>query len=151
MEAPEIPDTDDLEGPESITVNAATKALAIRWIRMARDHMDSKFRAKSENFREELESLIQQMPEEDDWYFGAVLRLEGKDLLKQGGDLESDRRTLEAEASVKIHKIDNDLADYLKERENELEKERKLFLNKLAQQNDQIKLQLELRKEVLEK
>eukprot|EP00599_Poterioochromonas_sp_BG-1_P003191 CAMPEP_0173133270 /NCGR_PEP_ID=MMETSP1105-20130129/630_1 /TAXON_ID=2985 /ORGANISM="Ochromonas sp., Strain BG-1" /LENGTH=1788 /DNA_ID=CAMNT_0014044913 /DNA_START=1672 /DNA_END=7038 /DNA_ORIENTATION=+ len=148
MEAPKLPGDEE---PESVAVSAATKALAVRWIRLARDHMDSKFRAKSENFRDELENLLNQMPEEDDWYFGAALRLEGKDLLKGGSDLENDRRTLEAEAAVKIHKIENDLKDYIKEREDELEKERKLFLNKLSQQNDQIKLQLEIRKEELEK
>ena len=35
------------------------------------------------------------MPEEDDWYFGSALRLEGRDLLKSGSALEDDRRTLE--------------------------------------------------------
>ena len=57
------------------------------------------------------------MPEEDDWYFGATLRLEGKDILKKGAALEDDRRTLEAEAAVKIHKIERDLEDHLAERQ----------------------------------
>ena len=57
------------------------------------------------------------MPEEDDWYFGATLRLEGKDLLKKGAALDDDRRTLEAEAAVKIHKIERDLEDHLADRQ----------------------------------
>eukprot|EP00981_Chlorochromonas_danica_P002026 scaffold413_cov176-Ochromonas_danica.AAC.22 len=141
---------DDVEG-ETMAVSAATKALALRWIRLARDHMDSKFRMRSETFREDLTTILQQMPEEDDWYFGAALRLEGRDLLKKGSDLEDDRRTLEAEAAVKVHKIETDLKDYLKDREDELDRERKLFINKLAQQNDRIRLDIELRKQELEK
>lgn len=84
-------------------------------------------------------------------YFGAALRLEGKELLRKGGELEDDRRTLEAEAAVKIHKIDMDLQEYLKTREEELERERKLFGTKLAQQRDRIALDIELRKQELEK
>ena len=56
----------------------ATKALALRWIRLARDVLDSKFRMRSETFREDLDFLLGVMPEED-WYFGAAMRLEGRD------------------------------------------------------------------------
>ncbi|RYG70481.1 hypothetical protein EON64_00030 [archaeon] len=71
--------------------------------------------------------------------------------MRKGGELEDDRRTLEAEAAVKIHKIDMDLQEYLKTREEELERERKLFGTKLAQQRDRIALDIELRKQELEK
>lgn len=143
--------TDDEKAMEEISVNSVTKALALRWIRLARDNLDSKFRGRSEAFREDLDNLLNQMPEEDDWYFGAALRLEGKDLLKKSAELEDDRRTLEAEAAVKIHKIENDLKDYIKDREDEIERERKAFTIKLAQQNDRIKLDIEMRREELEK
>jgi hypothetical protein len=46
--------------------------------------LDSKFRMRSETFREDLDSLLGVMPEEEDWYFGAAMRLEGRDLLKRG-------------------------------------------------------------------
>jgi len=91
------------------------------------------------------------MPEEDDWYFGAALRLEGKDLNKRGRGMEDDRKTLEAEAAVKIYKIENDLAQHLKEREDELVRERRLFDSKLAQQSDRINLDIDLRLEELAK
>lgn len=136
---------------EKTQINNATKALALRWIRMARDALDSKFRMRSETFREDLDSLLKQMPEEEDWYYGAAMRLEGKDLLKRGSVLEDDRRTLEAEAAVKIHKIDQDLKDYLSEREKELDRERKLFNTKLAQQRDRINLDIDIRKAELDR
>ncbi len=40
---------------------------ALRWIRLARDVLESKFRMRSETFREDLDGLLGQMPEEDDW------------------------------------------------------------------------------------
>jgi len=121
---------------------AATKALALRWIRLARDVMESKFKYRSETFREDVDTLLGMMPEEDDWYFGAALRLEGRDLLTKGAALEDDRRTLEAEAAVKVHKIERDLEGHLQDRQAELERERKLFNTKLAQQNDKILLDI---------
>jgi hypothetical protein len=79
------------------------------------------------------------------------MRLEGRDLLKRGSDLEDDRRTLEAEAAVKIHKIETDLAEHVVDRTEELERERRLFGTKLAQQNDRIALDIEVRRGELEK
>lgn len=142
--------TDEDEG-DAADVTAATKALALRWIRMARDALESKFRMRSETFREDLDTLLSMMPEEDDWFFGAAMRLEGRDLLRRGADLEDDRRTLEAEAAVKIHKIENDLEVHIVDRTEELERERRLFITKLAQQNDRINLDIELRRSELEK
>ena len=141
----------DNDENEAAQITAATKALALRWIRMARDFLESKFRLRSESFREDLEALLAQMPEEDDWFFGAAMRLEGKDLLKRGSDLEDDRRTLEAEAAVKIHKINSDVDTHITERTEELERERRLFATKLAQQNDRISLDIENRRNELEK
>mmetsp|Transcript_3163 Transcript_3163/g.5341 ORF Transcript_3163/g.5341 Transcript_3163/m.5341 type:complete len:649 (+) Transcript_3163:2-1948(+) len=139
------------EDADAADISAATKALALRWIRMARDAMESKFRMRSETFREDLDTLLGQMPEEDDWFFGAAMRLEGRDLLKRGADLEDDRRTLEAEAAVKIHKIETDLKEHVAERTEELERERRLFGQKLAQQSDRINLDIQVRKAELDK
>jgi hypothetical protein len=51
---------------------------------MARDVLDSKFRMRSETFREDLDSILAAMPEEEDWYYGAETRMEGRELLKRG-------------------------------------------------------------------
>jgi len=141
----------ELEHEEDGEITAATRALALRWIRLARDAMESKFRLRSQTFREDVDSLLNQMPEEEDWYYGAAMRLEGYDLLKRGSDLEDDRRTLEAEAAVKIHKIETDLDEHITERSAELEREKRLFKQKLDQQNDRIALDIELRKGELER
>jgi hypothetical protein len=67
------------------------------------------------------------MPEEDDWFFGAALRLEGRDLQTQGEELDADRNTLEAEAGIKINKIQKDLDIFAKERGMEIDRERRTF------------------------
>merc|ERR1711991_431951 len=141
-----------LDGTDGLNVdfNAATRALALRWVRLARDGLESRFRIRSENLREDLDNTLSQMPPSDDWFYGS-LRLEGQDLHKRGNSLADDRKTLEAEAAVKIYKIENDLANHVKEREEELDREEKLFSAKIAQQIDRINLDVELRQEELEK
>jgi hypothetical protein len=131
--------------------NAATRALALRWIRMARDSLESKFRAKSENCREEITTTLVEMPEEEDWYYGAAMRLQGADLLVQGSAIDDDRRVMEAEAAVKIHKIESDLRQHTSVQQEELDNERKAFEVKLAQQNDRITLDIEIRTAELER
>lgn len=133
-----------------VEVNAATKALALRWVRLARDGLESRFRIRSENLREGLENTLSQMPEEDDWFYGS-LRLEGADLMKRGNSLDDDRKTLEAEAAVKIYKIENDLNNHVKERDSETKRERDLFEAKISQQIDRINLDVELRQDELVK
>jgi hypothetical protein len=136
---------------EESRFNAATKALAFRWIRMARDSMESKFRGKSENLKDEIATLISSMPEEEDWYYGAAMRLEGSALLKKAADLDDDRMVMEAEAAVKIHKIEADLKAHTIARTQEVELERATFEGKMAQINDRINLDIEIRTAELER
>lgn len=131
--------------------NAATKALALRWIRMARDSLESKFRAKSDSLNDEIQVLLSSMPEEDDWYFGAALRLEGGSLINRATSLEDDRRVMEAEAAVKIHKIEADLKAYVESRTEEVKIERGTFEGKMAQINDRVNLDIEIRTAELER
>lgn len=136
---------------ESFTISAATKALAIRWIRMARDSIESKFRNKSIALKDDIDNLLREMSPEEDWYFGAALRLEGGTLVQRGRDLEDDRRVMEAESSVKIHKIETDLKAYTKARMEEVDIERGAFEGKIAQTNDRVNLDIEVRTAELER
>jgi len=134
-----------VEGFDEVTFSAATTALAQRWIRLARLSLEQRFKERSMKIRENLEGTLGSMPEEDDWYFGAGLRMEGSHLLQRGTALDDDRRTLEAEASVKINKITIDLDAYTAAREQELNRERDAFELKLAQQEDRTELDIEIR------
>lgn len=66
-------------------------------------------------------------------------------MLTRGIALDEDRRTLEAEAAVKINRISLDLEGYLKDRDEELHRERETFELKLAQQRDRTSLDIEIR------
>merc|ERR1711871_1035308 len=127
------------------------KSLAIRWIRMARDSIESKFRNKSIALKDDIDNLLREMSPEEDWYFGAALRLEGGTLVQRGRDLEDDRRVMEAESSVKIHKIETDLKAYTKARMEEVDIERGAFEGKIAQTNDRVNLDIEVRTAELER
>ena len=118
---------------------------------MARDSLDSKFRMRSDGCKEEISKLLVDMPEEEDWYYGAAMRLEGSALLQRGQQLEDDRRVLEAEAAVKIHKIKTDLSAHSAVRSEEIERERKAFEVKIEEKNDRVRLDIEIRTAELER
>merc|ERR1711871_279184 len=134
-----------VEGFDEVTFTAATKALAQRWVRKARESLEERFKQKSASIRELLVTTLGDMPEEDDWYFGSGLRMEGQHLSQRGIALDGDRRTLEAEASVKINRVQIDLENYIKARDEELHRERDAFELKLAQQADRTALDIEIR------
>ncbi len=48
------------------------------------------------------------MPEEDEWFYGADLRFEGRQVLTRGDALRADQLTLEAEAAVRVRRIEAD-------------------------------------------
>merc|ERR1711871_615847 len=131
-----------VEGFDEVTFTAATKALAQRWVRKARESLEERFKQKSASIRELLVTTLGDMPEEDDWYFGSGLRMEGQHLSQRGIALDGDRRTLEAEASVKINRVQIDLENYIKARDEELHRERNAFELKLAQQVDRTELDM---------
>jgi len=133
------------QGDAGLVFSNATKALAMRWYQMAKDVIEVKFRAKSESLSKELQKILEQMPEEEDWYYGASTRMEGRDLVAKGEDLEADRATLEAEASIKINKIKTDLDGYVTERTLEIDRERRAFEAKWAQKRDRLKVDIDLR------
>ena len=49
--------------------SVVTKALATRWIRLARDNIENKRRNRATVILDDLEKLLEQMGEENDWYY----------------------------------------------------------------------------------
>jgi hypothetical protein len=134
-----------------VDVDAATRALAQRWVRLAKESIEVKFRTRSENIRTDLAAALEDMPEQDDWYFGGEMRVEGKQLLTRGLDLSNDRKTLEAEATIKIRKVEADLQDFLERKVDKMKREREEFELKIAEGNDASALKIETRSAELEK
>ena len=134
-----------------VEVDVATRALAQRWVRLAKESIEVKFRTRSENIRTDLKDSLEDMPEQDDWYFGGEMRVEGDQLLTRGLDLSNDRKTLEAEATIKIRKVEADLAEFLAKKVDKMKREREQFELKIAEGNDASALKIETRAAELEK
>ena len=139
------------DGKEFLLFSAATKLMAKRWILLGRESLENKFRAKTEELKDDSERVLKEMKEEDDWYFGAALRLEGRDLQNLGKELEADRNTYEAEASLKLNKIKKDLELYVRERGMEVERGRRSHEGTLTLSRDRLRLDIDLRQGQLEK
>jgi hypothetical protein len=140
----------DKEGEErakkwEVELTAASKALAIRWLRQGRDSVSKKFRQRGEELREQVLNFTERMPEEDDWFFGAALRIDGLNLKEEGSQLMLDRRSLEADEAVKIRKIEIDYNDFEKEKQKIIDEDRRAFEQKMAEAADRVQIEVELR------
>merc|ERR1712138_384867 len=58
-----------------------------------------------------------EMPEEDEWFYGADLRFEGRQVLTRGDALRADQLTLEAEAAVRVRRIEADFQAFEQEKQ----------------------------------
>jgi hypothetical protein len=65
-------------------IDAASKAIAQRWLRKAQDAISGKFKEKGNGLRREVDQTLNVMAPEDDWYFGAELREEGAAIHEKG-------------------------------------------------------------------
>ena len=118
-----------------VKVSAATKAIGLRWLRMARDNVEKKFVERGDKLRGDLKEILKAIREEDDWFFGAEFRLEGEQLLQLGVDLRDDQRNMTAEMAVKIRKIETDFESFEKERRDDMDHDRQGFETKVEDYN----------------
>lgn len=118
-----------------VHATAATKALGLRWLRMARENVEKKHKEKGDRLREDLKNNLMKVKEEDDWFFGAEFRLEGEALLRAGQDLRDDQRNLNAEIAVKVRKIEIDFEQFEKEKQVDINHDRAKFESTIAEYN----------------
>ena len=105
---------------DSPVYSAATEALALRWIRMAKESIESKRRNKTYNALEDTINLLEMMGTEYDWYYSSTLRIEGEDLVREGKQIQDKNQTLESEALLKIRKIEVDRDKLISDSEIEI-------------------------------
>ena len=67
--------------------------------------------------RDDCEECLGEMPEEDEWFYGADLRFEGRQVLTRGDALRADQLTLEAEAAVRVRRIEADFQVFEQEKQ----------------------------------
>ncbi|CAM9801782.1 unnamed protein product [Chrysoparadoxa australica] len=128
-----------------VKLSQASRALALRWLNLAKDSISSRFRERGEKLREEVGSTLSRMAPEEDWFFGAELRLEGQELNDLGQTIADDRKAAEAEAAVKIRKIDVDRETFVKETRAEMTEARKQFESKMYHDGEDVNTDIELR------
>ena len=136
---------------DPIVVSAATKLMAQRWITIARENVENSFRAKSQSLSDELGKVLREMKEEDDWYFGGDTRITGHDLQASGRELEVNRKTLEAEASLKLNKIRKDVDLYVASRRMEINRARRAYEGNASLTRDRLRLDIDKRQTELSK
>merc|ERR1711912_193233 len=85
--------------------NAASKALCQLWLIKAKESLILEKQKRLQNIRKELTRVSGLVTEEDDWFYGSELRLQGVALKQEGAELDETRRQLQADANSKSREI----------------------------------------------
>merc|ERR1711977_91607 len=112
-----------------VRLSQASTALARRWLRAAQDSIQARFRERGKKLRDDCEECLGEMPEEDEWFYGADLRFEGRQVLTRGDALRADQLTIDEERAVfeaKLQKLADEANRKLELRTRELERTKDL-------------------------
>jgi hypothetical protein len=121
-----ISDDEDEDGNVKLKVgdiNAATKALAKHWLLKARASLIEEKRKRMARIKEDLKMMTSVITEDDDWYYGSELRLNGAALMEEGIKLDETRRSLEADARAAERDIKTSLEKFKEEKEIQMRTE----------------------------
>eukprot|EP00945_MAST-04E_sp_MAST-4E-sp1_P006724 g6724.t1 len=121
-----ISDDDDFDESSKMEVgylNAATKALCKLWLIRARASLVKEKEKRLENIRKELKRVSGLVTEEDDWFYGSELRLQGVALKQEGAELDETRRQLTADANSKSREVRDELEEFENEKNRQMEEE----------------------------
>lgn len=113
------------ELPKTLLLNEHSKAIAKIWLKKAHYSESKRFIDQGVSLRERLRSLLVQMPEEDDWFYGEEFRIQGNILNEKSLSLEQQYNQESVAIQVKIHEVkDEDIIQRIK----------KINLNKINKQ-----------------
>jgi len=134
-----------------VRLTQASSALARRWLRAAQDSIANRFRERGEVLRRDCEACLEDMPAEDEWFYGADLRFEGRQVLTRGDSLRADQLTLEAEAAVRVRRIEADFQRFEAETRVTIDEARYAFEERLRKLSEGADRTLEIRTRELER
>ena len=97
-------------------INAASKALCQLWLIKAKESLILEKQKRLQNIRKELTRVSGLVTEEDDWFYGSELRLQGIALKQEGAELDETRRQLQADANSKSREIRDELKEFEEEK-----------------------------------
>ena len=132
-----ISDDDDFDPDSKMEVgyiNAASKALCQLWLIKAKESLILEKQKRLQNIRKELTRVSGLVTEEDDWFYGSELRLQGVALKQEGAELDETRRQLQADANSKSREIRDELENFQEEKNRQMEEEIAQIQEKMNQQ-----------------
>jgi len=119
-----ISDDEDEDGEIKLKVgkiNAASKALAQRWLSEARIFKKMQDKKRREAMLLDLKNITKEITVDKDWFFGTELRLSLESLVVQGEALEEKRRDLTGKARRTQRDLEDDLEEFKMEKETQAE------------------------------
>jgi hypothetical protein len=126
-----------------VVLNAASKAVMLRWLGGAKQGLDKRERDRAVALRTELEKTLSHLKEEDDWYYGSETRLNGERLAREGKSLLQKRQDLETEEAQKARKLQRECDAFLELHGDELERLRDAMEKTLEQMRESSKRRME--------
>lgn len=113
--------------PAGVQVSAATRAIAQKWMNMARLSLGDRRLTKATDIYKEVDDAVAKMPEKDDWFFTAELRTRGETLSREGKNLREDRTNVTAQTDVKVRQLQDDLDSFESNLKTEMKSEKEKF------------------------
>jgi len=107
--------------------SAATRAIAQKWMNMARLSLGDRRLTKATDIYKEVDDAVAKMPEKDDWFFTAELRTRGETLSRNGKNLREDRTNVTAQTDVKVRQLQDDLDSFESNMKTEMKSEKEKF------------------------
>jgi hypothetical protein len=116
-----------------VHLSQTSGAILSLWLRRARDSLVVRARDRAYAIRSDLDVLLAQIKEVDDWYFGAGMRMDGHAIKADGVEVIELRRSLESEAALRIKAVDDELVTATHKLESEIEAERMALEQQMRQ------------------
>lgn len=139
------PENIERENWAPVEMSETSKALAVRWVRQARESAMKRFQIQGNALREKIKDTLKNMLPEDDWFFGLELRKQGEELVQEGEKLTYDYKSKEAETNVKLRRLNSELDSFKQEVEAKLSRKRDEIKHVIEKSNGKVKAELELR------
>ena len=115
-------DDDDEPRFTRVHFSAASTAIMKLWVNKARDTIFSRAAEKSRKIRVKLEELLEEVTEEQDWFFTSEVRHEGESLLQTGKELATIKGKLEVEANLQVQELEHEFEAFEKRQKAEIDK-----------------------------
>merc|ERR1711988_783748 len=135
---------------KELVLSAASKAIAVKWLRKARKSTVDKRRDRAIEITENLDRSLARMPERDDWFYSSELRVTGEQLRDEGKKLQDMRANLESSAEMRLQKLDADGISFAKSKRAALAQSEANAEAKVAKEEEKTSAKIKMRETELQ-